>query len=59
VACRPCCIPKDTGHGKATVDVGFTGQFGHPWPGDGAEEGETNQALFLGREFSLDAFSAK
>lgn len=57
--CRPCCIPKEIDHGKATVDVGLTGQFGYPWPEEGAEEGETNQALFLSKQFSLDALSAK
>ena len=57
---QACCIPKETDHGKATVHVGLTGQLGRPWPeGGGAEGGETNQALFLGKEFSLDTLSAK
>lgn len=56
--CNEGLAAKKRGHGKAPLDVGFTGHFQCPQPGEEAEDHRTNQALLLGRDrVSLDAFS--
>ena len=52
-------FPRRQTTAKLLCMWGSQGNWGVHGQRGGAEGGETNQALFLGKEFSLDTLSAK